>query len=288
MGSIGSKCGGPAGHAQVVAGSERKKETAMLQDAANRAAASLRDARSSGRAIKALAEDCRPATVDDGYQIQTAFRQLWTDRLAGWKIGATAAPVMAKFGVTEPFCGPIYAADVYASPARLDAARFNHYVIETEFAYRLGRDLPARAASYSREEIVEAVDAVLPAFEMINCRYEALPLDNASAAIADCGLNGALVLGPAVTDWRNIDVPRHAVRLLVDGAVKGEGTGASALGDPRKVLEWVINKLSRDGVSLSKGQVLSTGTCTGVVKLEPGQVAVGDFGTLGKIEVRFA
>jgi 2-keto-4-pentenoate hydratase len=70
--------------------------------------------------------------------------------------------------------------------------------------------------------------------------------------------------------------------------VKGEGTGASALGDPRKVLDWVINKLSRDGVSLAKGQVLSTGTCTGVVKLEPGQVAVGDFGTLGKIEVRFA
>lgn len=267
---------------------ERGKGTGMLQDAAERAAASLREARSSGRALKRLAEDCQPKTVDDGYQIQTAFRQLWTDRLAGWKIGATAAPVMAKFGVTEPFCGPIYAADVYTSPARFEAQRFNHYVIETEFAYRLGRDLPARTAPYARGEIVEAVDAVIPAFEMINCRYEALPLDNAPAAIADCGLNGALVLGPAITDWRNIDVPRHAVRLLVDGAVKGEGTGASALGDPRNVLDWVINRLSRNGVGLTKGHVLSTGTCTGVVKLEPGQVAVGDFGTLGKIEVRFA
>lgn len=260
----------------------------MLQDAAERAATALRDARSSGRPIKGLAEDSRPATVDDGYQIQTAFRKLWTDKLAGWKIGATAPPVMAKFGVKEPFCGPVYAADVHASPARLETQRFNHYVIETEFAYRLGRDLPARAAPYSRGEIVEAVDAVIPAFEMINCRYEALPLDNAPAAIADCGLNGALVLGAPIADWRNIDVPGHAVRLLVDGAVKGEGTGASALGDPRNVLDWVVNKLSREGVSLAKGQVLSTGTCTGVVKLEPGQVAVGDFGTLGKIEVRFA
>ena len=275
-------------HRPLPPATQRGKGTDMLQDAAERAAASLREARSSGRALKGLAEDCRPATVDDGYQIQTAFRQLWTDRLAGWKIGATAAPVMAKFGVTEPFCGPIYAADVYASPARLEAQRFNHYVIETEFAYRLGHDLPARAAPYARGEIVEAVDAVIPAFEMINCRYEALPLDNAPAAIADCGLNGALVLGPAVTDWRTIDVPHHAVRLLVDGVVKGEGTGASALDDPRNVLDWVINRLSRNGVGLTKGQVLSTGTCTGVVKLEPGQVAVGDFGALGKIEVRFA
>ena len=260
----------------------------MLQDAAERAAKAIQEARSSGRAIKGLADDCRPATVDDGYQIQAAFRKLWPDKIAGWKIGATAPPVMAKFGVKEPFCGPIYAADVYASPARLETKKFNHYVIETEFAYRLGSDLPARAAPYSRGEIVEAVDAIIPAFEMINCRYEALPLDNAPAAVADCGLNGALVLGTPVTDWRNIDVPKHAVRLLVDGDVKGEGTGASALGDPRNVLDWVINKLSRDGVGFTTGQVFSTGTCTGVVKLEPGQVAVGEFGALGKIEMRFA
>jgi 2-keto-4-pentenoate hydratase len=259
----------------------------MLQDAAERAAASLQDARRSGRAIKGLAEDCQPRTVEDGYQIQAVFRSVWPDRIAGWKIGATAGPVMAKFGVTEPFCGPFYAADVYGSPAKLDARRFNHYVIETEFAYRLGRDLPARPEPYSRGKIVEAVDAVIPAFEMINCRYEALPLDNAPAAIADCGLNGAMVLGAPITDWRNIDVPRHAVRLLVDGVVKGEGTGASALDDPRNVLDWVVNRLSRTGVGLSKGHVLSTGTCTGVVKLEPGQTAIGDFGTLGRIEVRF-
>ncbi len=260
----------------------------MLQDAAERAAAIIREARSSGRPIKGLAEDCRPAMVEDGYQIQAAFRKLWPDSVAGWKIGATAPSVMAKFGVKEPFCGPIYAADVYASPARLEAKRFSHYVIETEFAYRLGRDLPARATPYSRGEIVEAIDAVIPAFEMINCRYEALPLDNAPAAIADCGLNGALVLGGAITDWRNIDVPGHAVRLLVDGEMRGEGTGALALGDPRNVLDWVINKLSRNGVDFTKGQVFSTGTCTGVVKLEPGQVAVGDFGGLGKVEMRFA
>ncbi len=260
----------------------------MLQEAAGRAAAAIRDARGAGRPIKGLADDCRPATVEDGYQIQAAFRGMWTDRLAGWKIGATAAPVQAKFGIKEPFCGPIYAADVYASPARLETKKFNHYVIETEFAYRLGHDLPARSQPYSRGEIVEAVDAVIPAFEMINCRYEALPLDNAPAAIADCGLNGALVLGTPITGWRNIDVPGHAVRLLVDGEVKGEGTGALALGDPRNVLDWVINKLSRGGVGFTKGQVFSTGTCTGVVKLEPGQVAVGDFGALGKIEMRFA
>jgi 2-keto-4-pentenoate hydratase len=259
----------------------------MDQKTAERAASLLVEARNSGRAIAGFPDDIRPKSVEEGYQVQAAFRKLWKDKIAGWKIGATARPVMAKFGIAEPFMGPCYAATVHASPARLPAKRFNHLVIETEFAYRLGRPLPARPSGYSRTEIMAAVDAIVPAFELINCRLEKLPLDNAPLAIADCGLNGALVLGRAIADWQALDVPNHAVRLLVDGAVKGEGTGASALGDPRNVLDWVVNKLSRDGVDLEKGQVLSTGTCTGVVPLQAGQTAVGDFGTLGKIEMRF-
>ena len=260
---------------------------AMKQDAADRAAAALAEARWSGTALTGFAEDCRPASVDDGYQVQAAFRKQWQDKLAGWKIGATAKPIMDRFGVTEPFCGPFYAADVYASPGRPPARRFNHLVIETEFAYRLGRDLPARASGYAREDIVEAIDALIPAFELINCRLAALPLDHAPSAIADGGLNGGMVLGPAITDWRGLDVPRHSVRLLVDGVLKGEGTGALALGDPRNVLDWVVNKLTKGGVALEKGQIFSTGTCTGVVTLEKGQTAVGDFGTLGKVEVQY-
>lgn len=259
----------------------------MNQDAADRAAGVLVDARRSARPLKAFPDNIRPTSVEEGYQVQAAFRKLWKDKIAGWKIGATAKPVMAKFGISEPFMGPFYADRVHTSPARLEAKCFNHLVIETEFAYRLGRALPPRPSGYARAEIVESVDAIVPAFELINCRLETLPLDNAPVAIADCGLNGAMVLGPAITDWRDLDVPHHSVRLLVDGVVKGEGTGASALDDPRNVLDWAINKLSRDGVGLEKGQVLSTGTCTGVVFLEPHQTAVGDFGTLGKIEVRF-
>ena len=206
----------------------------MKQDAADRTAGALAEARWSGSKIPGFANGDRPATVEDGYQVQAAFRKQWQDKLAGWKIGATAKPIMDRFGVSEPFCGPFYAADVYTTPARPLANRFNYLVIETEFAYRLGRDLPARAQGYTRDEIVGAIDAMIPAFELINCRLGALPLDNAPAAIADCGLNGGMVLGPVITDWRNIDVPNHNVRLLVDGALKGEGTGSLALGDPQR------------------------------------------------------
>lgn len=259
----------------------------MNEQAAERAAAALAEARRAGKPMAAFAADCCPASVADGYAVQAAFRRLWQDRQAGWKIGATAKPIMDRFGLGEPFCGPFYATAVHASPARVQADRFNHLVIETEFAYRLGRELPARPQGYARDEILAAVDALIPAFELIDCRLSALPLDNGPVAVADCGLNGGMVLGSPVADWRDIDVPNHKVRLLVDGIAKGEGTGSLALGDPRNVLDWVVNKLSKDGVRLEKGQIFSTGTCTGVVALEKGQTAVGDFGALGTVEMRF-
>jgi 2-keto-4-pentenoate hydratase len=259
----------------------------MQQQAIERAAQILLEARRSGRPIKGLPEDCRPGGVEEAYRVQAAFRRQWKDSLAGWKIGATAKPIQERFGVTEPFRGPIYRANVHGSPARLEAAKFNQLAIESEFAYRLGRDLPPRVGGYKREEIIEAVDAIMPAFEIVSCRYEALPLNDAAAAIADCGVNGAEVLGKPVTGWRGLDIPRQAVRLYVDGQLKAEGNGSAALGDPRNVLEWVVNKLSAEGVGLEKGQVFSTGTCTGVVILTPGQTAVADFGSIGKVELTF-
>lgn len=251
------------------------------------AVAALAAARREGRVIDRLPEACRPRSLTEGYEIQNAFRTAWPDTHAGWKIGATAPPTMAKFGVTEPMYGPFFARDVHASGAQPPAPSRHAMMLESEFAYRIGRDLPARDAPYTRDEIVDAIDAIIPAFEIVAPRFAQVPFDDVGSVVADCMLNGAMVLGTPITDWRGIDVPGHKVRLTIDGAVKGEGTGSDALGDPRNVLDWVVDKLNVAGIGLKKGQILSTGTCTGMVPLKAGETAVADFGPLGTVEVRF-
>jgi 2-keto-4-pentenoate hydratase len=251
------------------------------------AAAFLAAARREGRVIEALPEASRPQSLAEGYEVQNAFRAIWPDTVAGWKIGATAIPTMDKFGVKEPMYGPFFASNVHMSPAKSSAPTRHAMTLESEFAYRLGRDLPARAVPYTREEIVAAIDAIMPAFEIVGTRYAQVPFHDAGSVVADCMLNAAMVLGTPTTDWRGLDIPNHPVRLTIDGVVKGEGTGSDPLGDPRKVLDWVINKLSAGGIGLKKGEILSTGTCTGMVPIKPGQTAVADFGALGQIEVCF-
>lgn len=251
------------------------------------AAAFLAAARREGRVIEALPEAIRPQSLAEGYEVQSAFRGIWPDTVAGWKIGATAVPTMDKFGVKEPMYGPFFARNVYTSATKPAAPTRHSMTLESEFAYRLGRDLPARAMPYDREEIVASIDAIMPAFEIVGTRYTQVPFHDAGSVVADCMLNAAMVLGTPTTEWRDLDIPRHPVRLTIDGTLAGEGSGADPLGDPRKVLDWVINTLSTAGIGLKRGEILSTGTCTGMVPLKPGQTAIADFGALGRVEICF-
>jgi 2-keto-4-pentenoate hydratase len=260
----------------------------MSPERMDEAARRLADLRRRGEVARRLPPELVPASLAEAYAIQDRFRALWGAPVAAWKIGATAKPVQARFGVDEPFAGPVFAPDVLESPAAPAAAAFPHHCIECEFAFRLGRALPARAKDYTRAEVIEAVDAAIPAFELIGPRFEDLLFDQAATAVADCALNAGLVLGLPQADWRGLDLPGHAVRLTVAGELRAAGTGASVLGDPLNVLEWAVNHLSGRGIGLAVGQIVSTGTATGIQYLAPGETAVADFGPLGRIEVCFS
>ncbi len=250
------------------------------------AAAQIHTARSEGKLLDGLGE-LTPLTMQEGYEIQDLFMASWKQPLKGWKVGATAPKVQDVYGVEEPFYGPFYEADTYSSPARPKAADFGHCCIECEFAFRFAKTLPPRQEKYNREEILDAVGVLIPAFELISPRFDTLLQDRVALAAADCGLNGGFVLGEPFEAWRTLDLAAHQVRLTLDGTQIAEGTGGNVLGHPFNVLDWLVNTLSDRGLGLNAGEVVSTGTCTGFHTIEPGQRAVADYGSVGRIEVAF-
>jgi len=269
----------------------------MTPENARKAANELVAARRSRRPIAAISETCRPETADDGYAVQKAFIAAWGEPVGGWKAGATLKAVQDRFGLGEPFLGPIFQSTVTESPATLEAETVNlgpagpngkrAVSVEVEFAFRLGRDLAPRAGGYAEAEVLDAVEALVPAMEIITPRFEAVPGGKPGQALADCGLNGGIVLGAPVSDWRGIDYPSFATKLVVDGKTVVEGTGSLVLGHPFKSLVWLVNGATRQGHTLAKGEVLTTGSMTGIYAVEQGAEAVGDFGPLGKVVARF-
>jgi len=251
------------------------------------AASALSAARKNNNMMAGLENGLTPATMDEAYAIQDAFMRIWDEPIVGWKVAATAEMIQQIYRVDEPFCGPFYAPTTFASPATPNAEAFGYYCIESEFAFRFGSTLAARESTIGREEILDAIEAALPAFELISPRFDTLLEDRAALAAADCALNGGFVLGQDYADWRSLDLAAHPVRLSVDSEVVKEGTSANVLGHPFNALDWLVNTLSRRGIDLNAGDVVSTGTCTGIVHLQQGQNAVADYGALGRVEVTF-
>jgi 2-keto-4-pentenoate hydratase len=244
-------------------------------------------ARGDHRRLEAFPESCRPRDFADGYAIQEAFVEAWAAPVAGYKIGCTSPETQKLLGAPGPFPGRVFAPVRLDSPATVSAKAFHRLGIEPEFAFTLARELPARAAAYTRDEVSGAVAALHGAIELVDTRWVDWFKVGVASIVADNGANGALVLGPAVADWRRIDLPRARAVLRFDGRVVAEGTGAAVLGNPLDALVWLANDLSGRGYGLRAGDAVTTGTVASVYFAEPGMTVTAEFGALGTVEVRF-
>jgi 2-keto-4-pentenoate hydratase len=50
-------------------------------------------------------------------------------------------------------------------------------------------------------------------------------------------------------------------------------------------LTWLANELSRHGMTLKAGQVVTTGTCLAPIPIAAGEYIKGDLGPLGRVSV---
>ena len=252
------------------------------------AAALLLRARREAQPIPGLPGDCRPQSKAEGYRIQKAFVAGSGGKPVGYKIGCTSQRAQAALHVDAPIAGRVLSDSLVESPAALPAGRFIFRMVEPEFAFRLGRPLPARAEAYFQDEVADAVASLHPAIEIVSSSFGAGWTDaGAAQLIADNSAHGALVLGPATTAWRDLDLAAWPVSLFVDGERAGSGSGANALGHPLNALTWLANHCADRGDGLAADEVVTTGVVTELLDLQAGQKAVADFGDLGLVEVRF-
>ncbi|MEO0619338.1 MAG: fumarylacetoacetate hydrolase family protein [Pseudomonadota bacterium] len=260
----------------------------MDQAAITEAVSAFAQARKTVSTIGALAESARPASIAEGYAIQDASIAAWGRDIVGWKVGATNTAALELFGLDEPFYGPIFAGTIFNSPATLPSGEFQHYCLESEFAFRLGSDLPAPDGKVSLDDVAAAVSEVIPAFEIISPRFDGVPKGDGACAIADCGIGAGLVIGAPHVGLDGLDLVGHAVSLSIDGKTVAEGTGSLVMGHPLEALAWTARTLASHGKMLKAGEVITTGTTTGVQFVEVGATCIADFGSLGTVEAIFA
>jgi 2-keto-4-pentenoate hydratase len=219
-----------------------------------------------------------PASVAEAHAIQDQVAAVLGETIGAFK--ANAPPDIA------PTRGLIYARMIRRSPARISPAETPYLGVEGEIAFRFMRDLPAQAKPYARDEIAAAV-AVLPAIEVVSSRfhdpYSRSPLEQ----LADCMINGALVIGSEILDWSQLDLPRLHVALLVNDKPVLERQGRHPTDDPLAVAVALVNMM-RDAGGVKAGQLVTTGSWTELRRLRSGDRCAVQFEKLGSAQVLFA
>ncbi len=247
----------------------------MNRESIDQAAALLAQARRSRVLLDALPASCRPRDVDEAHAIQEATVAALGETVAGWKVGS---PIDGKV-----VRGAIIRSRVSASGGAIAAADVPLGGVEAEVAFRIDRDLPPRERPYEYAEVAAAVTA-FPAIEIVDsrfCDYRGAPLIE---RLADCMSNGAFVQGATASRWRELDLARLDARIEIGGEVVVRRIGGHPAGDPLLPAVELVNDLRRrDGVRA--GQIMTTGTYTGLNFAKPGQRVSAVFEGFGAASV---
>lgn len=226
-------------------------------------------------------QDVLPPDLQGAWAVQDAV----ADALGGvgaWKVGAGSP-------AAEPGCAPLPAAGVLPSgsgPGPGPALRMRG--IEVEVALRLGRDLPAPDRPPDPATLLAAVAEVLPAIEVVETRLADWRACPELAHVADQQLHGALVLGaPSATAADAIDLRQLTAYLAFDGQPVASARGAHGTGDFWPLLGWLAVHCTRRGRPLRAGQVVTTGSCSGLLFAPEGAKVEAELGGVGRVWLQF-
>jgi len=231
--------------------------------------------------------DHSPRSREEAFAIQDRIAELLDDPCVGWKIGAPIRAVQKLEGHDGAILGRMHASRMQNSPGIL-AAKFDGYKIESEFAFRFSRQVPARQGGYRREEL-EPIIELHAGLELAGSRFIIEKNGRRYTtydAIADSGTGGGYILGEVAKNWRGMNLEGLMLDARIDGGEPIEVYQGMYRGDPVNILVETVNALCERGIGMSAGDVLTTGSLTVPTPLRPGQTYMAHFPGLGRVSVK--
>lgn len=229
-------------------------------------AAALDDAAREARAVPQLSV-VHSLTLGQAYDIQKASvgRRLERgERRIGLKMGFTSRAKMAQMGVTDMIWGRLTDRMLVDDGGRISRACFVHPRVEPEVAFLMRKDL---SGTVTMLEALDAVEAVAPALEIIDSRYENFRF-SLTDVVADNSSSSALVVGP----WNSPSQPLDNLGLVlcINGGAQAYGSTAAILGDPVRALVAAARLAALDGEKIEAGHIVMAGGATAAIPLEIG------------------
>lgn len=250
----------------------------------------LAQRRRFGQSGPRLVCEDRPTDVASAFALQQQMASALAVPVIGWKC---LLPTPDKTIVAPMFQSELAqfpASDCVLYPSRLEASA-GLARVEPELALRLAEDLPTRSQPYTKAEIDAAIGSTHLALELIQSRFAADSDASYLEQLADGLFNQGLYLGPAIAP--ELLLPAAGgdsafalqLRLADDTLINKAAVHPNQ--HARAGLYWLVNFLNQQGIGLTAGQVVITGSYAGVLDLPFDQVIEFQYGHLGAFRLCF-
>lgn len=186
------------------------------------------------------------------------------ETLVGIKMGFTSRAKMVQMGVSDMIWGRLTSSMLVEDGGSIRLADYVHPRVEPEVAFLIGKPLAGRVTA---PQALAAVEAVAPALEIIDSRYQDFRF-SLTDVVADNSSSSGFVVGP----WREAatDLDNLGMVMAFDGRPQAFGSTAAILGHPLRSLVAAARVVAEAGEALRPGDIVLAGGATAASALVPG------------------
>lgn len=228
-------------------------------------------------------EQFAPGSFDlaDAYRIQRASiqqRAARGDAVRGIKLGFTSRAKMIQMGVNDLIWGWLTESMLEEEGGTVNLSRYIHPRVEPEVCFLTRR---AISGPLSALEAADYLEAVAPAMEIIDSRYQNFKFTLEDVVADNCSSAG-LVVGAWSRQFDNLG--NAGVNLSFDGRRVLSGSTAAILGHPLRSVVQVSRLLGACERSLPAGSLIMAGAATAAQTMLPNSHVQCDISGLGRVE----
>jgi len=225
------------------------------------------DAAKNATAIEQLSSQGHNLTLEQAYQVQDASLARRIERgekQVGIKMGFTSRAKMIQMGVDDMIWGPLTDDMFIEEGGETNFERYIHPRVEPEIAFLLKKPL---SGEVTLSEVIAATEAVAPALEIIDSRY-----DNFKFSLEDVVADNCSSTGFVVGAWQSAetDISNLGMVMEFDGDAVQIGSSAGILGNPWRSLAAAARVAGESGKTLPAGSIVLAGASTAAEALRPG------------------
>ena len=215
------------------------------------------------------------------------FRKLCESKIKlpiiGFKAAGTGIPLIKKFKEKEPFYASVYKKNFLKSgkSVKINKATLG---IELEVCYKIKKSFFSSKGSVTMKNVSKYISHMAPCIEVVGYRQRKKGITSFGDLCSDFGANVKFLVG-TTKKFKKVNIGNLKTNISnkkINQSVNGNTNTVYI--NPLNSLRFVLNKVKKDKINLSKDFWVFTGSSVGVVPIKSRGLYIGKIDKLGSVK----